>query len=695
MIDAILTPACPHRDPGRRHHLTGHLTALRAPMVWLAPSEGDVCCGADGLYCADRRLLSQWRVSLDDRTLLPLEAQSFSSDGMRVVSYTPLPDGRSRDPQLTITRIRAVRSTRAIEQIKIENAGDTAFSCVLRLSASSDLATPGDVRAGEPGNSLPWGIEAGWATARADDGAGVTVQVPPGAAVARPNDDCVLQLCWELTIGPGAEWHTEITIRTIPAPRYTDRPDFPPTPAPLGAAWPARPSVRAADQRVPLLLTQSLGDLAALRMADPDGPGGDIFAAAGVPWYLSLFGRDSLWTARLTLALGTELAGGTLRTLARRQGTRFDAETGEGPGRILHEARPARVAAHWPPIYYGSIDATPLWVCTLVDAWRWGLPTEQVENLLDPLERALAWIIEYGDPGKGFQAYVGDPGTLVNQGWKDSAGAVRHADGRCPVGPIALCEVQGYAYEAAVGAAQVLKALGRDGTEYQAWADALSQRFRDRFWIADDVGRFPAIALDGDGAPVTGAASNVAHLIGTGILTEAEEDLVVARLSAPDLSDGNGLRAVSSTVTGYNPLSYHGGSIWTHDTAIAIRALTRARRTTHDALAAQLAAGLLAAGGAFRYRMPELFGGHRAVPGRPVVPYPAACPVQAWAAAFGPLLVTAALGLRVDVPAGVVQAEPPTAPLLGGFTIDGLCVAGQRVSGEIGADGGLIRFDVR
>ncbi len=226
--------------------------------------------------------------------------------------------------------------------------------------------------------------------------------------------------------------------------------------APTPTSW-STPRVTCDDSRLGPLLTQSLEDLAGLRMVTTTAPD-DVFAAAGAPWYLTLFGRDSLWTARLLLPLGTDLAGGTLRTLAARQGTRRDDATGEEPGKVLHEIRRPPVAEEGatpflPPVYFGTVDATPLWVCLLHDAWRWGLPGDQVEALLDPLERALEWLATDADPdGDGFCEYLDRTGTgLANQGWKDSADAVRFVDGTLAEGPIALCEAQAYAYEAALG----------------------------------------------------------------------------------------------------------------------------------------------------------------------------------------------------------------------------------------------------
>ena len=365
-------------------------------------------------------------------------------------------------------------------------------------------------------------------------------------------------------------------------------------------------------------------------MARPTAPE-DVFYAAGAPWYLTLFGRDSLWAARLVLPLDLTPARGTLRTLAALQGTVVDEERAEQPGKIMHELRRGAFelgSMSLPPLYYGTIDATPLWVCLLHDAWRAGLPEEDVVALLPALEAALGWLLEHFDAdGDGFGEYRDATGRgLANQGWKDSRDSVRFADGRVAEGPVALCEVQGYAHEAARSGAALLDAFGRPGAErLRSWAADLAIRFRSTFWCGTGAERYPALALDGQKRRVDALTSNIGHLLGTGLL-EAEEELLIARrLASPALDSGLGLRTMSAEDAGYSPLSYHCGSVWPHDTAIAVAGLARAGLTEH---AAGLVEGLLRASVAFDQRLPELWSGE----GRPV-PYPASCRPQAWSAA--------------------------------------------------------------
>jgi glycogen debranching enzyme len=457
--------------------------------------------------------------------------------------------------------------------------------------------------------------------------------------------------------------------------------------------------VVAADRDLTRLVDRSVADLAGLALTEtPAGDDGrgrrpEVFLGAGSPWYLTLFGRDSLWAARLLLPLGTRLAHGTLRTLARYQGTRFDERTGEAPGKIIHELREEHAGLGLPARYYGTIDATALWVITLHDAWRWGLDESLVRELLDPLRAALAWLTGPADTdGDGFLEYTDASGTgLANQGWKDSGDGIQWPDGRIAAPPIALCEAQAYAHEAALAGASLLAALGAGeadvglAMELPAWAGALGDRFRSTFWVSDQAGRFPALALDAAKRPVDSVTSNLGHLLGTGLLDAGEATLVATRLAGPDMDCGYGLRTMSSAGAGANPLGYHTGSVWPHDTAIAVLGLAR---EGHGEVAAQLARGLLAIAPSFGYRLPELFGGTDARRGEPVLAYPAACRPQAWAAAASIALLQAALGLRANVPAGQLHVRPDLAfaswfPM----RVTGLRVAGHELAIVVDADG--------
>jgi glycogen debranching enzyme len=393
----------------------------------------------------------------------------------------------------------------------------------------------------------------------------------------------------------------------------------------------------------------------------------------------------------MMLPLGTELARGTLRVLAGLQGTITDPVAEQEPGKILHELRRTTfddgMGLVLPPVYYGSVDTTALWVCLLHDAWRWGLPAADVEPLLPHLERALEWIRASARAGDGFLRYRDHSGTgLANQGWKDSGDAVRYADGRLAAAPMAMAEVQGYAHEAAQSGAALLDAFDRPGAAaiWRTWAARLSDRFRSSFWTSDEHGAYPALALDGTGAPVDAVASNMAHLLATGLLDEKESALVVDRITAPDMADGYGLRTMSALAGGYAPLRYHCGTIWPHDTAIAVAGLAR---SGNGHRAGELIEGLLAASAAFDGRLPELWGGdprHRAPA---PVPYPAACRPQAWAATTAISLLGSILGIEPDVPGGTLALRPAQISGIGALSVSGLQVAGHRLDLQLNADG--------
>ncbi|MFZ5872363.1 MAG: MGH1-like glycoside hydrolase domain-containing protein, partial [Actinomycetota bacterium] len=573
-----------------------------------------------------------------------------SGSTVRAVAYARNLGDRTPDPTVRVDSRRRLRPGRAEETITLSSTAAQPFSADVVLELTCDLAAMDHVKTGLP-TALVAPRGAGWG----DDSVDVAVDAP-GAAI-EPGDAAV-RLRWRVDVAP----RSSVDLTWTLAARDRRAVVVPP---PDDATPPWQVEIAADDRRLAHWLDRALGDLAGLRLATPEAPG-DVFVAAGAPWFLTLFGRDSLWAARMLLPLGTELAASTLRVLAARQGREHDTGSAEEPGKILHELRrdgidlPSDPAGslQLPPVYYGTVDATSLWVCLLHDAWRWGMPAEQVADLLPALEAALEWTTDHGDSdGDGFLEYVDTTGRgLSNQGWKDSGDSVQWHAGGLAEAPIALCEVQGYAYEAAVGGAALLEAFGRPGADrWREWAAGLADRFRRRFWVEDDDGPFPAIALDSAKRPVDSLTSNVGHLLGTGLLSAEEEAQVARRLSAPDMDSGYGLRTMSTRAAGYGPLSYHGGSVWPHDTAIVLAGLARGG---FDAAAGSLAEGLLAAADAFEGRLPELYGGdpRDAVPAP--VPYPAACRPQAWSAAAAVATLAAVTGLRPDVPAGVVDVRP-------------------------------------
>jgi glycogen debranching enzyme len=671
-------PAGPRPRRHRQPWLHDLVTAVRAPALALSGTDGQVTGDdATGVYVGDRRALSRLVVTLDGRAPVPLRGQATAAAAARFVGVARHLGNPGPDPTVLVERDRVVSPTGMRETVTVVSRARAPVSTLLAIELGSDFADIGEVKGGGHAAALPADQNGATVRWRAADGSTVVATLDPAPAAVpaagRPE--------WTVVLARGQRW--AVTVEVGVAAGAT-----PPVTAPATRAVWTAPRVAAGDHRLAALVTRGIADLDGLLAADPAEPA-DHYLTAGAPWYLTLFGRDSLWAARMALPLSVELAAGTLRTLARRQGRRVDPDSGEEPGKILHEVRPGRGGPAGTGVYYGTVDATPLWISLLRDAWRWGLPAAEVAPLLPALEAALGWLREAALDGAGFVRYADASGRgLANQGWKDSADAIQFADGTLAAPPIALCEVQAYAYAAACHGADLLDAFGRPGADkWRAWAEELRGRFRDRFWVADPAGRYPAIALDGAGRPVDSVTSNMGHLLGSGLLDDAETAAVVSRLAAPDMDCGFGLRTMSARAAGFNPLSYHGGSVWAHDTAITVRGLAAAGTDPARDAAASLVRGLLAAAAAFDFRLPELHGGERAGTGRLPLAYPAACRPQAWSAATAVELLSAVLGLQPDVPAGRLRLRPLVPSPVGELTVRGLRVAGSALDLRLSAAG--------
>lgn len=402
-------------------------------------------------------------------------------------------------------------------------------------------------------------------------------------------------------------------------------------------------------------------DLGALRLTLAGSD--EQFFAAGAPWYLTLFGRDAIWAARLLLPRCPEIALSTLCVFASLQADRVDTVMASAPGKILHELRSNTVKLPsegiiLPPQYYGSVDSTPLWICLLYDAWRTGAPTDEILDLIPALRASLHWMLRYGDSnGDLFLDYFDESSTgLSNQGWKDSSDSIQWRDGTLAEGPLALCEVQGYAYEAALAGAELLDFAEAKGCSYsngvggeitaeelRSYASRLKEEFQERFWVTTPEGRYPAVSLDGKGRAIDSLTSNVGHLIGTGILDRKDEADIARLMLREDMSSGFGIRTLSTRSGGYWPLSYHAGSVWTHDTAVIMRGMAKVGLLEEAALVARQ---LIRSAVSFDYCAPELFCGDSLTLTPQATPYPASCRPQAWAAA------SALACLEVEVASG-------------------------------------------
>ena len=413
------------------------------------------------------------------------------------------------------------------------------------------------------------------------------------------------------------------------------------------------------------LLEQSRDDMRMLCDFYPTG----IYPTGGLPWFAVPFGRDALFTSMFALPMNPQIAHGALRYLAAHQGKKLDADTEEQPGKILHEVRTGDLVDRglWPGILYGTVDATPLYLCALAATLDWTADTEFLDELWPAAEAALEWCLTYGDPDHdGYVEYAG--GRARNLGWKDSDDALTHVDGSPAPLPAAICEVQGYLY-------QGLLAMARRRPELKPAAAELRRRFNRDFWMARE--RFVAQGLDGTKRHVEAITSNPGHCLWTGILPPARGQAVASRLVSPELFTGWGIRTLSSRAVNYDPCSYHNGSVWPHDCAIAAAGLRRYGLTDEAAL---IARSVLEAGMAFPdRRMPELWCGTDRTPGAIPDDYRNSCSPQNWAAASTFSLVSTLLGLEADATRGRLRIGPIVTPLWSRVEVSGLHFAGHRI----------------
>ena len=433
------------------------------------------------------------------------------------------------------------------------------------------------------------------------------------------------------------------------------------------------------------VLDRAVLDLRLLRADLGHGP----FPVAGIPWFAVPFGRDSLITAIQALPLTPDLTRGTLRTLAALQGTVVDVWRQEEPGKIPHELRRGEMAnLDEVPFgrYYGSVDSTPLFLVLLCDYYAWTGDLALARELLPCVRAALTWIDRYGDPdGDLFVEFEADGGRgLTVQSWKDSVDSLSHRDGSPATGAIAVVEAQGYVYDAKRRLAPILARLGEDelAGRLMREAAALKDRFNAAYWMPDRD--YLAIALDGAKRQVGTVSSDAGHCLWSGIVDEDKAASVARRLSAPDLSSGWGIRTLATGEVSYNPMSYHNGSVWPHDTSLCALGL---KRYGYDREANAVSMGVVAAAEHFAdARLPELYCGFEAHDGPPV-PYPEACSPQAWAAAAPLALVQSMLSLEPDAAAGVLRLRPHLPDGVELLSLRGLRVGAATVDLRVTRDG--------
>jgi glycogen debranching enzyme len=584
-------------------------------------------------------------------------------------------DGSIARQTISIGRERTL-SDAYRERLEIQNHGPVTFDLDIQLELDMDAADIFEVRGYARvarGELLP--IEA-----TTDGGLafgyvgldGVTVRThvtfDPVPVLGPPPDDAgaAVVATWTSSLGPGERRVIEWNVRAThdPPSRAELVPAGPDTadPASVHAAWLADSVTIETDHEVVNeVIKRSMDDLCLLGSTDD---GGGSFLSAGVPWFAAMFGRDSIITSLQTVAFQPRLAIETLEILAARQATEVDAWRDAEPGKILHELRTGEMTRTgelpFSP-YYGSIDSTPLWLVLLGETHDWTGDDALVDRLWPNVLAALRWIDEWGDrDGDGFVEYERRaPSGLLNHGWKDSSDAIRWTDGTPAQTPIALAEVQGYVFDAKRRVARLARRRWDDAMADRLETEAvtLKRRFAERFLLP---GGFIAMALDGAKRPVDTIGSNAGHCLWSGIVEPRDAGRVVDVLGSGSMASGWGLRTLAADQPGYNPIGYHTGTVWPHDTAIAAAG---ARRYGFDVVGGRLSGGLLAAARLFpAYRLPELFCGFDRDATTEPVAYPVACSPQAWAAGAPLMLIRTMLGLRADASAGQLTLDKPDLP---------------------------------
>ncbi|MGP3922125.1 amylo-alpha-1,6-glucosidase [Streptomyces sp. 8N616] len=655
--------------------MTGRHLLVHEGAFAIVTDSGDITgvrgTSPDGLFARDARHLSRWQLTVDGAPLDVLVTAGQSGPQRPLSTVLTPPAGRDRPPAFTVFREQAVGDRALAERIRLASNRPEPTTARISLTVDADFADQFELRsdhrsydkngAVRTAEALREGVVFGYERTATDDGPAwrsrtVVSSRPAPDAVHRPSEGTEHTLEWHLALPPHGSVAILLQAYALPsgvrgAPRAALR-----SPREVVARHSADRAVFIRATPRPRQLTgwtelasackQGLADLAGLRVpaAGPDGEPLRV-PGAGIPWFLTLFGRDALITSLFALPYRPELAAAALPALAAAQGTVHDPARQEQPGRIVHEIRHGELARfRQVPYgrYYGAVDATPLFL-TLLHAYTERTADDALARRLEPQARAaVEWMFQDGGLERhGWLVYSSDAerGGLANQSWKDSPGAICFSDGRPAQGPVAVAEVQGYAYDALVRTA----ALARKTWDDPHLADGLEEaafelrgRFCREFWMPRAA--FPALALDGEGRQVDALASDAGHLLWSGILEEAEAETVGRRLLEPDFFSGWGIRTLAAGQAPYHPLSYHRGSIWPHDNALVVLGLAR-YGLREEALA--VIRGLVEAAAVHGWRLPEVLAGYGRDEHPTPVPYPHSCSPQAWAAATPLALLTA------------------------------------------------------
>src|SRR3990170_1813479 len=665
------------------------LTILEGSTFCICDDRGDIAADTSGFFAHDTRFLSRLVLRVDGAS--PLLLSSGRVEHFKAAFYLwNRANGIPRDA-LSIARERFL-GTAMQERVTVRNERMERLDFVLSLEIAADFADIISVKLhdfalGDPEHAqpLPPPAPATYDESRRQlsivDPAGDLSTLMVFSKTGRLDAGA---MAFDLSLDPHEQWDVRVDVLPSidgelegePAEHLDEEREMV---GDVVAAWTLRvPRVRGGRESLRRAFDRSIADLAALRMRT--GEYRRPLFAAGMPWFMTVFGRDTAITSLQTLLLGPEIAVGALDALAELQAQTEDPAIDAEPGKIVHEVRHGRCAEMWFPRYYGSIDATPLFLVLLSETWRWTDDATLANRLREPLLLALEWIDRYGDrDGDGFVEYSrrADHG-LENPSWKDSGDSQRFHDGRFAEPPIAPVEVQGYVYDAKRGLAELAREVWREpalAERLEREADVLRARFDEAFWV-EERGGFYALGLDGQKRPVDARCSNMGHLLWSGIALPERIGPTVDQLLSESLWSGWGIRTMSSDDAAYNPISYHTGTVWPHDTALAAWGLAR---HGYVEAARRIARALIEAAGHFDWSLPEVFAGYARDETPFPIAYPTAARPQAWAAGTPILLVRVLLGIEPDrVRQRLVTTVTDELP----SWLDGLRVEGVRAFGR-------------
>ncbi|MDQ1060835.1 glycogen debranching enzyme [Arthrobacter globiformis] len=666
----------------------GAVTLVEGSSFCISLQNGDIFPHhPHGVFHLDTRILSRWCLTINGQPMEALGAWTPSPYQGSYIGRAIRSDGRADSP-LSVERRRKLGAG-LLEDIIIHNYALGPAACEVALSVDADFADLFEVKDGR--------FHRQWTqTRRFEDGAvrleAVWQDVRKGVVVTAPDGKASADgLHFQTVIPAQGEWNVRVAVVPVlegVEPSLPSMDDGPEAISPQDRrrqSWVASiPPVRIGNPSLQRIHERSYADIGALRITDPQNPD-RMVVAAGAPWFMALFGRDSLLASFMVMPINAPLALGTLQTLADLQGTAVDPMTEEQPGRILHEVRfgvATGVTLGGKSAYYGTADATPLFVTLLGEVSRWGVAPEDIAALMPNADRALDWIRDYGDSdGDGFVEYerLNEHG-LINQGWKDSWDGINFADGQIAEPPIALCEVQGYVYSAYVARAWMAHDAGNRGlaAELLDRAEQLKKQFNERFWLPDHG--YYAVALDRDKRPVDACASNMGHCLWSGIVDEDKARQVADRLMSPEMFSGWGVRTLATDMGAYNPVSYHNGSVWPHDNALIVAGLMRYGFVPE---AQRIATALMEAAEYTNHRLPELFCGFsRSVCPEPL-PYPTACSPQAWAATTPVMLMRSLLRHDAHYSLGGLWIDPVLPETWGDFHAENVAMGEARFTFDV------------